>query len=1084
MRSIILIKRHRNFISKRKHKADKMKTPNKIRTVNKFALTLRQTVLLSLAVVAVTGIASGQTTNYVPDGDFENASPANFWVEASCCGGLTFTYPTSGGNPGGYATMDNPGPANYYGLLIEGSAGSQVPLTLASLGLTAGNTYTFVVDMKFLTSHDASSTIGGLKIEWDNASGNSIGDTGDQFPPATLNGGEWATYHFTNTIPAGTVKIKIMPEWGHFAMVGYDNVGVIVPSVPLSVAITSPGNGATVGTNYSIAATASVSPGTVTNVIFYDGSTLLGNATSSPFTYSVTGASAGSHSLKAIANDSNGNSATSSVVSITVSAAVINPYESFNYSVGSLATGTASTATGFSGSWTVGNGTIVAGLSYPNLPATNNALSTTGSRDRVAFANPISGGIKYVSFLFNQLGNNGGNLNGLMLTGSGAKSVIAGITAPVSGTVGGFGLGLVDTASAGATGISTFSGQQVNTFSYNQSHLIVLKVDYGADTISLWLDPAAGNENPTGSADLTWSSVGMVTNVGNITGMGFNIQGGGNADVFDEFTVADTYGDAVGYTGAPPPPVAANVYVDSSKTWSGYMTVYHLSGGVESGYWFGSSWGTAALDAAFNAGIGTLTPNTSIYYNNGTNDTAWYDADGAPLANMHAAFYVEDNTLAGKSVTFSGYCWTNSLVAPYTSVAFIKELDPSQGYATVQMITTPMVSAPNSPFSISMTTTNGHIIQYGFETVGPNANLALTPLATLGKVLVASNVQPAGVTISGVSPSPAYVTVSSNISLTVTTIGTPTSYQWKKDGLNLSNGSGISGANAATLTLSNVSGSAEGNYTIVVGDALSQFATNASYVVVFTPGNLSLDPNAAWLGYANTFSASVTTYPPSNPDFGFPVSPTSLLRATMSNGVAYYSPCTYLYDNNPTDPAWRDADGLPNRSVQTSYYIENADLQGLTLTLNGFCPSNTVDPSYTTVAYIRDLDSGYQPYAQVYTNLQAGKSFSLTLATTAGGHHISYGLEMFGLDNSSTNPITSGVAVVTVQPPTISASRSASSTSLSFLTVGGHGYTAQYKNSLADGAWQNLSTVSGTGATVIVQDTTSVAQRFYRLIIQ
>jgi len=254
--------------------------------------------------------------------------------------------------------------------------------------------------------------------------------------------------------------------------------------------------------------------------------------------------------------------------------AYVPVYESFNYSLGSLPTGTAATGAGLSGNWTVGNGTIVAGLAYPSLPVGNKAISTTGSRNVVSLTSPLSGGTKYVSFLFNQLGNNGGNLNGLFLAGSGATSLIVGLTAPYSGTAGSLGLGSVATAGAGATGITTFSGLQISGgFNYNQTHLIVLKIDFNTsganDTVSLWLDPTAGTNAPAGAANLVWSAY----DVGTITGIGFNIQGGGFADQFDELRTGSTYGSVVGAAAAATPTtLTLSVGSGNQISWSAQST--------------------------------------------------------------------------------------------------------------------------------------------------------------------------------------------------------------------------------------------------------------------------------------------------------------------------------------------------------------------------------------------------------------------------------------------------------------------------------------------------------------------------------
>lgn len=108
--------------------------------------------------------------------------------------------------------------------------------------------------------------------------------------------------------------------------VATDNSGLAVTSAPVPVVVnaqpmvelTSPSNGASyvVGTAISLAATASDTDGTISQVSFYDGATLLNTDTASPFAYSWTNASVGSHALFAVTTDNrggNGNSATSAV---------------------------------------------------------------------------------------------------------------------------------------------------------------------------------------------------------------------------------------------------------------------------------------------------------------------------------------------------------------------------------------------------------------------------------------------------------------------------------------------------------------------------------------------------------------------------------------------------------------------------------------------------------------------------------------------------------------------------------------------------------------------------------------------------
>lgn len=86
------------------------------------------------------------------------------------------------------------------------------------------------------------------------------------------------------------------------------------------VQITSPASGAvfTAPTNVTISVTASSAGGTVTNVQFLDGTTVLGNVRTAPYTFVVTNISAGAHQLTAKATDNVGTSTVSSVVNIQV----------------------------------------------------------------------------------------------------------------------------------------------------------------------------------------------------------------------------------------------------------------------------------------------------------------------------------------------------------------------------------------------------------------------------------------------------------------------------------------------------------------------------------------------------------------------------------------------------------------------------------------------------------------------------------------------------------------------------------------------------------------------------------------------
>src|SRR5690606_21255941 len=81
-----------------------------------------------------------------------------------------------------------------------------------------------------------------------------------------------------------------------------------VVNQPPTVSLTAPANNTTYTAPASISITASASDadGTIAEVAFYNGSTLLGTATTSPYTYNWTGVTAGTYTLTARATDNSG----------------------------------------------------------------------------------------------------------------------------------------------------------------------------------------------------------------------------------------------------------------------------------------------------------------------------------------------------------------------------------------------------------------------------------------------------------------------------------------------------------------------------------------------------------------------------------------------------------------------------------------------------------------------------------------------------------------------------------------------------------------------------------------------------------
>ena len=79
----------------------------------------------------------------------------------------------------------------------------------------------------------------------------------------------------------------------------------------------------------------------------------------------------------------------------------------------------------------------------------------------------------------------------------------------------------------------------------------------------------------------------------------------------------------------------------------------------------------------------------------------------------------------------------------------------------------------------------------------------------------------------------------SDVSFSVTATGTaPLSYQWQKDGVNLTDGGSITGATTATLTITGVMESNEGGYRCVVTNIAGMVTSNTAMLTV---GKLKLN---------------------------------------------------------------------------------------------------------------------------------------------------------------------------------------------------------------------------------------------------
>ncbi len=208
---------------------------------------------------------------------------------------------------------------------------------------------------------------------------------------------------------------------------------------------------------------------------------------------------------------------------------------------------------------------------------------------------------------------------------------------------------------------------------------------------------------------------------------------GGSAELDGATNSESTSPFPIGTYSNTPPPSGNSVTVATSQSWNGYVNAFNVS---DNSYAFGFPYGAADLRATATATSMTLEPNILIWTAEAAN-ADWFDQGAATQTAtkyIEASSYIEDNTLAGSDLTFTGNVSVSDLGSEYTVVAFVKALDPNAGYATVVNNTADISSTGD--FTTSATAAElaaGYIIQYGFSVTGPLADPADT---TLGSVVI------------------------------------------------------------------------------------------------------------------------------------------------------------------------------------------------------------------------------------------------------------------------------------------------------------------------------------------------------------
>lgn len=176
--------------------------------------------------------------------------------------------------------------------------------------------------------------------------------------------------------------------------------------------------------------------------------------------------------------------------------------------------------------------------------------------------------------------------------------------------------------------------------------------------------------------------------------------------------------------------LAADVTVDPAQIVNGYMNVYDLG----NNYLWGSGWGMGDLVAVFSGSNLTLSPNTI-----GDPDPYWYLPGGGPGSVgqkiMYADCYaqVDDGSLAGQTLNFTGTVLASTLTSAHVAKAFVRDFAPDFSSFNQTMIDLP--SSGDFTVSLALINDPARHVQWGFEMIG--VCVWVTDLAPYGNIVIA-----------------------------------------------------------------------------------------------------------------------------------------------------------------------------------------------------------------------------------------------------------------------------------------------------------------------------------------------------------
>lgn len=504
--------------------------------------------------------------------------------------------------------------------------------------------------------------------------------------------------------------------------------------------------------------------------------------------------------------------------------------------------------------------------------------------------------------------------------------------------------------------------------------------------------------------------------------------------------------------------------------------------------------GTAALVGGTTATFASGSSTDTNSVNNGWN-TAGYPPSGganksggsqftvssAGYENIRFVYDQRNSGTASKYVrlqyTTNGTTWIDATVNTMTGTSFVtvsNNLSATAGVKNNPNLAFRVVSEYQSTTGLG--TTNDFVGTSSGYSV--NGTIRFDMVTVYGNALVAPSIvtQPESQTKVGGETAIFSVTPSGSA---------PFTYKWRHNGSALFEGGNITGSTNLSLTVANLTSTDIGSYSVIVSNSVGSVTSANATLSLFLPPSITAHPVSRTnvVGTTATFSVGATG--------------TSLQYQWRKNGDV-------LPDGGNVAGATSSALTIANvaitdeasYSVDVSNTLSIASSSAATLTVVLDPPVVSTQPISQTTFAGADIvfnvsATGTAPFTYQWRqdgenlidagNVSGSQTASLTLHDVHDADNGAYSVVV----QNSTGSDTSTDGQLTVVPfanRLLNITTNVDGTpALLWSVVPGDSYSFEYKDNLTDAQWTSIGTYTPEGSTLLVSDTVTNMQRFYRL---